>query len=252
MTPDRLRDLVRRHLDEGYRSEPGTLLYSGLDTLRPGDFYLMGLNPGGKPKEAPTPIIDTLSDRAGWSAYTMDCWNDGCGKPCACEHLDADGRLKPEFMRPHQKRVAALIELLDLAPERIFSTNAVFLRSEGANSPPGPDRSWQRCWRRCWNVHREFLGIVRPRWILCLGNGEALSAYRFIRNISTPLTESVPCGPHAYLNGKHFRARIDLSDPDAGRTDTLEVNVLGLPHPSRLPLSGAHEFVRRRVLGARA
>ena len=48
MTPTRLANLARRHFGRLCR-ESGQVLDSGVDTLRPGELYLLGHNPGSEP-----------------------------------------------------------------------------------------------------------------------------------------------------------------------------------------------------------
>ena len=50
MTPKQLAGFATTHLSASLRRKSGQLLYSGSETLRPGQVYLLGHNPGGSPK----------------------------------------------------------------------------------------------------------------------------------------------------------------------------------------------------------
>lgn len=203
----------------------GWVIYSGLDTLAQGDYYFMGYNPRTDP--ANKPLLETTNNALDWSAYTQQCWKKSCQPPC--QHMDA-GRLK--MREPHQNRVIELAGLLDTKPERIFSANAIFVESPEAKDLQDADRLWQKCWR----VHQKFLALVRPKWIICLGNGEERSSFQLMKQRAGVPTQNVHhCDPKYrpyYRTGKWFHtSSLDIRD-----TSPLDVNVLGVPHPSRFTI----------------
>jgi hypothetical protein len=204
----------------------GWVPYSGLDTLKPGPYYFMAYNPRTDP--ANRPLLETTNNARDWSAYTQQCWQ--CPQE-RCEHMDAAGRLNQR--EPHQNRVIELAGLLGKRPECIFSANAIFVQSPKAKDLQNPEGLW----RKCWAVHQEFLAIVRPKWIICLGNGKEQSSFQLMRQKAEKPEPKVsnPCHadrPPDYRMGKLIRACFDI-----GETSLLEnVNVLGVPHPSRFPI----------------
>lgn len=211
-----LRRRLRKHL--GARlTKAGWLLYSGLDTLSPGRYYFMGFNPAKDPANEPLESIPIA--RKNWSAYTQQCWR--CAKDrCKCNSL----RLKP-----HQRRVSAFMnQLRPLSPERIFATNAIFVESESVYKLE--DRT--QLWNDCWQLHEWFLSIVRPEWIVCLGNQEDSSAYSLLRgrcNTAVAVGENFD-----FRMGKVFRGSLKIAGGER-----LNIRVLGLPHPSRFNLPAA-------------
>ena len=47
----------------GYAGEPGSILYSGDETLKKGENYFMGANPGGHSDETLGKFADTISNQ---------------------------------------------------------------------------------------------------------------------------------------------------------------------------------------------
>jgi hypothetical protein len=197
--------------------EKGWVLYSGLDTLRPGKYYLMGFNPAKD--DANELLTEHSAMPANWSAYTQQCWH--CEKS-KCIHRDEMELLKPSALKPHQVRVNRLVKELGLRPEQIFSANAIFVESEGTGELKA--RSAQ-LWDAFWPVHQWFLSIVRPETIICLGNGESDSSFDLLRRRAQ--TWDVVFGSKNYRDGKIVSAMLPLLDGEH-----LSLKVFGIPHPS--------------------
>lgn len=199
---------------------------SPLSTLRRGDVYLMGLNPGGHPDQCPGRIIDCATILEGTSAYSHECWQPKCadsaaGRPCA--HLGPDGATHDWAHNRHQRNAIKLHQALGAKPGEIFATNAVFGRSTRLATLLDQSKSdlatW---WAHCWPVHRELLSIVRPKMIVTLGYGERTSAFGLLRR------EAGVASPRRFF-GKAwaFEARFA---PAGG--DSPPIAVIGVPHPS--------------------
>lgn len=231
MTVEDVRALVDKHLGQrGLGEKSGSVLYSGIDTLRPGPFYLMGLNPGGAPTEGTSSIATSIDEHRVWSAYTRDCWVPDCAEPAPCSHLDPDGRVKEAHLARHQRHVGKLISALGLKPEEIFATNAIFARSKDEatlKAQADEMRSWD-WWRACRPVHQQFLREVRPRWIITLGKGYGTSAFAFLMDEAKVRRSQVRSfGDDSETDGRWFVADLPLGDGTI-----LPVRVLGMPHPS--------------------
>lgn len=160
-----LKELLRNDA-----SQRGWVPYSGLDTLKQGAYYFMGYNPRTDP--ANRPLLETTNNAHDWSAYTRQCWR--CRQE-PCEHMDAAGRLNQR--EPHQNRVIELAGLLGRRPECIFSANAIFIESPTARDLQNAEGLWDKCWQG----HQKFLALVRPKWIICLGNGEEHGSFQLMR-----------------------------------------------------------------------
>jgi hypothetical protein len=145
---------IRKEL-EPVLKKSGTVFYSGRQTLGNGNFYLMGLNPGGDPSE------DTIGAslekweeyRPDWSAYIHDHWTKTLGN---------------EGNAQHQRNVRYLCEeVLNESSTNMFSANAVFLRSQNFSKLEISGEFLSQCWK----LHVRFLREVKPRVLICLGNG---------------------------------------------------------------------------------
>lgn len=229
--------MVDQHLGQrGLGEKSGSVLYSGIDTLRPGPFYLMGLNPGGAPTDDTSRIASSIHDRVAWSAYTGDCWVPGCRGAAPCCHLDQDGRVRSEYLARHQRHVGKLISALGPEPEEIFATNAIFARSKDEatlKAQADEMRTWD-WWRACWPIHQQFLREVRPRWIITLGKGYGTSAFAFLMDEAKVKRSQVRSfDDDSETDGRWFVADLPLDDHGT----TLKVRVLGMPHPSYYAIS---------------
>jgi hypothetical protein len=235
---DELNQLLQEMLGKDVHKY-GWAPYSGLDTLKRGTHYFMGYNPRTDP--ANRRLLETTNNARDWSAYTQQCWNRDCGQRSPCRHMDTSGQLK--IREPHQDRVVELATLLDTKPARIFSANAIFVQSKGARALKDANKLWQKC----WGVHQRFLALVRPKWIICLGNGKELSSFQLMKQRANVHEDSVRyCDPDCrpkYRAGKWFQASLDIGD-----TSPLDVNVLGVPHPSYFTIRGElKHFIAKNV-----
>jgi hypothetical protein len=215
MTEDQLRELLRECLGECFTTHVGQVLYSGIDTIRKGTAYFLGLNPAadGTGKI----LCESPLGLTNWSAYTQQCWY--CGDPRSREDHQK---------RPHQRRVRKLMAELRLTPENTFAANMIFRESRDA---AGLDR--KTC-DPCWRVHQHLLAIIRPDYIVCLGNG-SLSPFSLLRFRDKK-------------KGREWKARDDrfkrfLGTFDLGNPPPLIAKVLGVRHPSRFGyVPGLREF----------
>jgi hypothetical protein len=237
MTVEDVRALVDEQLGpRGLAELSGSVLYSGIDTLRPGPFYIMGLNPGGAPTEGTSSIASSIHERRPWSAYTQDCWVPACTDPNPCGHVGKEGRVDPRHLSRHQKHVGTLISALGTRPEEVFATNAIFARSKDEASLKAQAdgmNSW-KWWRASWPIHQRFLREVRPRWIITLGKGYGTSPFSFLMDVANVKRNLVRTfGDDSKRDGRWFMAELPLDDDGA----TLTVRVLGMPHPSYYEIS---------------
>lgn len=106
--------------------DSGTILYISCKTLKPGDYYFIGVNPGGSPEETEETIQSTLQKLGGTyeNAYLDQCWcgKEGCTGCC----------------RPLQKRFRFLFEdVLEVEPRVVCTTNLIFKRSRSERGAGG-------------------------------------------------------------------------------------------------------------------
>ncbi len=228
ITRDQLSNLVVDELGP-LADVSGSVLGVTVSTIRPGRFYLMGLNPGGDPQKHGESILESLQaveHEPGWCSHTHDCWK--CDERPVCQHLASDRRVLAAHLKPHQQRVQQIYGALGVSPGEVVATNAVFARSSGEDTLHGVGNlgAWG-WWERCWPVHQRMLEEVRPEWIVTLGKGFGTSAFGFLMHKAGVGRRDVqPLGNDGYDDGRMFVGRLALK----GRT--LSVRVLGLPHPS--------------------
>jgi hypothetical protein len=192
-------------------AKPGVLLYSSHETLRPGEVYFLGFNPGG---DDPTPLQTSVPHMLSQTdnAYLDHRWAPG-------------GKLHPAGKAPMQMRTVHALEHLGAGPRDVCSSNLIFVRSGNATGvePYMADR--------CWPVHQAMLDIVQPRVIVSCGNS-GRSAYAYLKGRFGSQESSAPSGHGGYWL-KHFDTVID------GR----QCRVLGLPHLSWYKPQGRPEFI---------
>ena len=205
----------------------GGVLISGIDTLVPGAFYVMGLNPGGDPDPRPgngPPAAETISASLEARSEKSNSWTD-------CPY--SAGPLFSVL----QQRIKTMFRALAISPKETFCTNAISPRSKDASGVPD---AWPVWWEYCWPAHQIFLSIVRPRVIICLGNVEGHSPWHMLRNPKPRLPGTRNLQP-IWLGSdepsSHGKWREEVAF-DLGDLGSHSCAVLGLPHPSGRNASG--------------
>jgi hypothetical protein len=190
-------------------SKCGAILFSSGTTLKPGIFYLLGLNPGGE--EGPTigESLDHLHDYK-CNAYLDEDWST------EDRHYAIGGH-------PLQRHVAALFKALVQDLRDVCAANLIFTRSVNQNGA-----GYRQNANLCWPVHREIIRIVKPSVILAFGNG-AVSPFSYIRDLDA---RTHGC---CSVEGSSIPARFHNWECKAFRTDIdgHPILVVGLPHLSR-------------------
>ncbi len=191
----------------------GQVLYSGASTLRKGEVYLLGLNPGGDPNNPALMTIrqsldGLVSDDLTASGVLKSEWN-------SYVHATWKGR------DTLQRRILWLLAQLGLDPLGVAASNLIFPRSRNEKS-----LLYQRYATMCWSVHERALEIVQPRWVLTYGST-----------------------PYRYL-GERFGVRNERRFPSGhGNWEcrSFEVpgrfRVVGVPHLSLYAIDGHPEVV---------
>lgn len=226
-----LKELVEKTVTENLKalgSESGAVFYSSPTTLQEGPFYIMGLNPGGKPEEHPISINESLihafaRSHQKYSSYVDEFWGKG-----------------GTYSR-HQKNVQALASVCGKDIRDIFSANFIFVRSSGTS---GIKIRIKELAAACWPVHQLFLSIVRPRLILCLGNSDQLSSFSLLVDkvgLNRSAIRYVDAMCSNFQHGKYCEAEILLAE-----NDHLKCTIVGVPHPSwHNPTPALAEFIKK-------
>jgi len=185
----------------------GAVLYSSVKTLTIGNYYILGLNPGGLPEsgESIESNIDNLPN------YFENSYLD--------EKWDTEKKNYEIGKHPIQRGLSSLFNYLDYDLRKICSSNLIFYRSRN-------DREinlWEDG-KLCWPVHEKILNSVNPKIIITIGNGPK-SAFRFLcykNNISFQNVKKFKSNHKGY-SIKYFSININ----------GVEKLILGLPHLSR-------------------
>lgn len=186
--------------------ESGSVLYSSPKTLKPGDVYLLGINPGADPDGLDDPNIEDHLDKL--PSTDMNSYLDG--------EWDR-GRIGQD---PFQVRVVWLLQSLGYDPREVCASNLIFSRSHGQGGSGYPATA-----DRCWPVHQRIFRIVQPKLVICLGN----LPFDYITGRSgyNGLHEEVPSG-HGDWQCRAQRVNIE------GRL----TDVVSVPHLSRYNVIG--------------
>lgn len=148
----------------------GAVLYSGIEALKPGPLYLLGLNPGGS--EGAT-LKDSLDNsRAGVNAYLDEVWAPG-------------GRPQPKGQATLQRRVQRLCEQLGLDTRQVPASNLAFTRSARV----GLHDDFAAAAKACLPVHELFAEAISPRFLLTFGSLDNFKKVVSLRQIESRLAE---------------------------------------------------------------
>ena len=212
MTKGEIPQIARNNLS-GHLDKPGSILYSSHETLKPGDVYLLGFNPGGSGGNPVEQSINQLLTNTT-NAYLDEEWENQNGN-------------WPKGEAPLQKRIQWILKSITLNPRDIRASNLIFFQSREAS-----DISFSLA-KKCWPVHAAILSIVKPKLIVSFGNS-GTSPYGYLHSIlgCDEKEESFPSG-HGNWKIKGFNSQIN------GRS----IYVAGLPHLSRYSPIGKNHVI---------
>jgi hypothetical protein len=181
----------------------GRVMYSSVETLRPGRLYTLGINPGADDDHLDCDSIrQSLDDlpNSYKSSYRMS-WD----------------RNRPEGSDPLQVNWIWLIEKLGFHANSVCASNIIFPRSR--NAPKG--REAEMLANGCWPVHERILRIVQPRFILAFGEtprNVLRNRLRLVEQLAEPFS----------ANRLKFTCEVFR-----GEFDTHGITVIGVPHLGR-------------------
>ncbi len=229
---DRLvRDALRGVAQElGRQGYPLTsIFYSNpFLTLSPGNFYIAGINPAVGENDHSQTFEELLSlgHDTPWTKYLPNY-----------ERWPGSGR---NVQLRFEQLAKEVLPLGSAGLLETFSTNVMFAKTPGQDDIVSPHAVFEACWM--W--HQRFLDLIRPRWILIMGNG------------GSPLDRG---RPSAFgLVAQRLQSRQDLGQYPVqkrgflkamagtlpGLKQSHDVIILGLPHryfPQSPPARGTRE-----------
>jgi hypothetical protein len=133
----------------------GSVFYSGRKAFStPSPLYILGLNPGGSPKEQAAETVEwhtkkVLNEAADWSAYKDERWLG-----------NSPGTVG---MQP---RVLHLLRRLNLEPRNVPASNVVFVRSAREKDI---NNRFRQLAELCWPFHQAVIERLGVRVVLCFG-----------------------------------------------------------------------------------
>ena len=145
------------------QDQPGSIIYSADSTLKKGDFYFLGTNPGGNRLDYPDTILNQVKLSKEKNEYTDGNWGN----------------------RQHQETIKVMFRDLDINLKDTFSTNTSFIRSPGEQKyqPRYPineenikaeskaiKQLKKDAEETFWPIQEYFLSIVRPKLIIANGH----------------------------------------------------------------------------------
>ncbi len=211
---DSFIDMARTRLAP-IQARSGNVLYSGVETLRAGQVYLLGLNPGGDPEDAILLQQTIGSTLAALATKHENEWLDRSWR--------RNGIRTPPGQSLLQQRVQYLLRGLGLEPRDVCSANLIFARSRDAATS-----SFEQLAPLCWPVHEAILDIVRPRLVVAFGNS-GFSPYGYLRSVLQADHEDEFASGHGDWVCKAFDAR--------------RFKVAGVPHLGRYAIDRHPEVV---------
>lgn len=194
----------------------GEFIYSSHNTLKKGDIYLLGLNPGGEGFIKIEEHLESILSKET-NSYLDESWENRSGKWDKGE-------------APLQKRVNYLLDTLGYKTREVCSSNIIFVTSRNSNEVNYGLAGY------CWRFHEYLLEIIKPKVILCFGVSE-ISAYAFLRALlDGEELKNYPSG-HGNWVCKAFRTTIN-------NRPTI---IVGIPHLSYYNIigkSGVIEWIK--------
>jgi hypothetical protein len=151
--------------------EKGEVIYSSHETIKKGDVYLLGLNPGGNGQQHPE-LGNWYTIRTHLQRMLVRTENSYFDEKWKNEVSDY-----PKGDAPLQKRVKQLLTGIGIEdPKTVCSSNIIFKTSQNTND---------LCFGLaglCWPVHEAILSIIQPKLILTFGISQ-ISAYAFLKSL---------------------------------------------------------------------
>ena len=186
--------------------KPGELIYSSHETLKKGDLYVLGLNPGLIERNYNADRLENHIDKM--LTKTHNSYLD--------EDWSTDNKKFAVGEAPLQRRMKYLLWTLGYDPKEVCASNMIFASSKDADSVNYGLAGY------CWRFHERILDLVQPKMILCFGVS-SVSAYSFLQ----ALTGS-PQEPDTMASG-HGKWKCESFTSDFNGRPTT---VIGVPHLS--------------------
>ena len=185
-------------------NKTGGILNSSGTTLRKGDFYILGVNPGGE--DAPPTVGESIDNifTSKENSYLDQDWSSEKRNFGIGDH-------------PLQKNLKYLFDYLKYDLRNICSSNLIFVRT----------KTERQCdfnlTEICWNVHRLIIDIIKPSIILTFGKRPYTHIKKLHEKQFFSTTEDTKNSGHGKWLCNSFKTNLFGN----------QALILGLPHLSR-------------------
>ncbi len=197
--------------------EPGSVFYSGNETLVKGDYYFLGLNPGGNTNLSVT--TDTIKNQLHRKEIHFNEYLNGVWK-------QRNKRASSAGMATLQLRIKMLFNYLGINLKNTCCSNLVFVRS------PVKDEfklDWNDTAEKCWEIHRFILSVIKPKFLIVFGD----DAKNFVHSkMKISSSESFELKSH----NKDYRFGCDIGIIKDSNTEK-KICLLSTPHLSRFKIN---------------
>ena len=194
----------------------GSFIFSSAETLKKGDIYFLGTNPGGNPEDEDKSLKGEIKDfpNRTSNAFLDECWRSECkysDNPSKCDLKNENNCEKGNHLI--QKRVKKLLESLGLVVEETCYSNLIFERTKDTSKLDIKEEA-----EKYWCVHEEIIKVIQPKLILVHG----VTTRFFFEKIGFTQTSRKPSG---YSNWKWCKYE--------GKVNEKKIELVIFPHLSR-------------------
>ena len=156
---DEIKSIKKILIETGLSKRPGSLLYSANHTLKKGDWYFLGSNPGGSSDQFENTEEDTIENHLLRKKKNFNEFLDGI--------WFARGNPQAPGFHIHQRRIKELFAGLSVDLKTVCSSNISFVRTIDEDSYDNNLRKVDE--ELCWQVHQFILSLVKPKFVICNG-----------------------------------------------------------------------------------
>ncbi len=231
---------VRQYLAKNKRDDvplgklSGKFLYSDHKTLKKGNLYLLGTNPGGEPlNDYEHTIIKNIEDtEERIQNREAELFNDYLSDTDWAKQ--GQGRLPKKLIPLFQPNMS---DKNVTAFRKVCASNLILRRTKDTS---GFDKeSFKEEANLYWPIHQYLIcNIVDPDIIVVFGNGEGFSPYSYLRDMANnprnEIKQKHNKSSKGHLRIKAFIGTLNLTSKDGkvNLIDTKARGVIGLPHPT--------------------
>lgn len=227
-----VRDTILQILSERspeILNKSGGVLYSSYRTVREGDFFIMGLNPGGSPEDMSDCTIKQDIERICSRERENRWWN---------EYLDERWDNKEPGTDKLQLHIRHFIRGL-LGDEdmlrKICASNLCFIRTRNEDDLNFKYSSLFKCFDFCWPVNEWLLAKVKPK-ILIVFSKPACDYIKLKFKVS---------GSEKVFDAKWDKWKIRIAKAPLNGITGKETFLLNIPHLSRYTFEGREDLIRK-------